>query len=154
MCIRDSSEAVSLNNPEGLGKATSVNTGMAYLEAYLRAIGAVNGHEQATEFWGRNLSPNLCNEWEGGELLQTFLSKYFCCVYDGEKLLGSQIETGVDTENGKDIVVDLRWNKSELRAADVPNAVTAHAARNTRVMVLIQYHAQIVIKENGVDLSF
>ena len=137
------SEAVGLTNPEGLMKAGSVNTGMAYLEAYLRAIGAVNGHEQTTEFWGKDLAPYLCNDWEGGDLLQTFLSKYFVCVYDGEKLLGSQIETGVDTESGKDIVVDLRWNKSD-------GATT----RNTRVMVLIQYHAQIVIKENSVDLSF
>ena len=141
-----------MNNPEGLAKDGSVNTGMAYLEAYLRAIGAVNGQEQSTEFWGKNVYPDLCNEWEGGDLLQTFLSKYFVCVYDGEKLLGSQIETGVDTENGKDIVVDLRWNKSDDRAA--ANGLAAHDKRNTRVMVLIQYHAQIVIKENSVDLSF
>ena len=120
--------------------ANSVNSGMAFLEAYLRAIGAVNGHEQDTEFWGRDLDPMKCNLWEGGDLLQTFLCKYFCCVYDGEKLLGSQVETGVDTESGKDIVVDLRWASS--------------VGRNTRVMVLIQYHAQVVMKENDVQLSY
>jgi hypothetical protein len=137
------SEAVTLEGSGNLAPgAANINTGMKYLEAYLRAIGAVNGHEQTVEFWGRDLEPDKCNAFEGGDLLQTFLSKYFCCVYNGEKLLGSQIETGVDTESGKDIVVDLRW------------ANAAGAARNTRVMVLIQYHAQIVIKENTVDLSF
>ena len=74
---------------------------MAYLEAYLRAIGAVNGHEQDVEFWGRDWTPYIAT-LGGGDLLQTFLSKYFCCVYDGEKLLGSRVETGVDTEVGKD----------------------------------------------------
>ena len=117
------------------------NSGMKYLEAYLRAIGAVNGHEQEKEFWGKDLDPLRCNDWEGGDLLQTFLSKYFCCVYDGEKLLGSNVETGVDTESGKDIVVDLRW------AGGAPENAT-------RVMVLIQYHCQVVLKENDVQLSF
>ena len=74
-------------------------------------------------------------------MLQTFLAKYFVCVYDGEKLLGSQVETGVDTESGKDIVVDLRF------AGGGPVA-------QTRVQVLIQYHCQVVIKENDVSLSF
>ena len=137
------SEAVTLENSSGNldpTAANNVNSGMAFLEAYLRAIGAVNGHEQDTEFWGRDLDPMKCNAWEGGDLLQTFLCKYFCCVYDGEKLLGSQVETGVDTESGKDIVVDLRW-------ADSQN-------RSTRVMVLIQYHAQVVMKENDVQLSY
>ena len=131
------SEAVTLESDGGIG---GLNNGMSYLEAYLRAIGAVNGHEQETEFWGRELDKD-CNLWEGGDLLKTFLAKYFVCVYDGEKLLGSQIETGVDTESGKDIVVDLRWNGPA-------------AGRNTRVMCLIQYHSQVVIKENSVDLSF
>ena len=137
------SEAVALEPSQGVGldlNAANLASGMPYLEAYLRAIGAVNGHEQTVEFWGKDLDPEKCNAWEGGDLLQTFLSKYFVCVYDGEKLLGSQIETGVDTESGKDIVLDLRWADSN--------------ARNTRVMALIQYHAQIVIKENSVDLSF
>ena len=107
----------------------------------LRAIGAVNGHEQEKEFWGKDLDALRCNDWEGGDLLQTFLSKYFCCVYDGEKLLGSNVETGVDTESGKDIVVDLRW------AGGAPQ-------NQTRVMVLIQYHCQVVLKENDVQLSF
>ena len=138
------SEAVTLEQSNGdlvpsSNTVENVNTGMAYLEAYLRAIGAVNGHEQDTEFWGRDLDPR-CNAWEGGDLLQTFLSKYFVAVYDGEKLLGSQVETGVDTESGKDIVVDLRWANS--------------TNRNTRVMVLIQYHAQVVMKENDVQLSY
>ena len=138
------SEAVALepSSQAGLNPVAANNaTGMPFLEAYLRAIGAVNGHEQTKEFWGKDLDPLKCNNWEGGDLLETFLSKYFVCVYDGEKLLGSQIETGVDTESGKDIVLDLRW-------------ATPSDNRNTRVMALIQYHAQIVIKENSVDLSF
>lgn len=140
------SEAVTLENSSGnLVPGTqanaNVNNGMKFLEAYLRAIGAVNGQEQDTEFWGRFLDQN-CNVFEGGDLLQTFLSKYFVAVYDGEKLLGSQVETGVDTESGKDIVVDLRF-------AGAPNA-----GRNTRVMVLIQYHAQVIMKENDVQLSY
>ena len=136
------SEVVGLEDSTGdlVPDAANINTGMAYLEAYLRAIGAVNGHEQEKEFWGRDLDPLHCNDWEGGDLLQTFLSKYFVAVYDGEKLLGSNVETGVDTESGKDIVVDLRWANS--------------AVRDTRVMVLIQYHAQIVMKENDVQLSY
>ena len=142
------SEAVTLEKPSGNlvpkvlpgAGGGNVNTGLGFLEAYLRAIGAVNGHEQDTEFWGRDIDTR-CNEWEGGDLLQTFLAKYFCCVYDGEKLLGSQVETGVDTESGKDIVVDLRF------AGNGPVAPT-------RVQVLIQYHCQVVIKENDVSLSF
>ena len=142
------SEAVTLEKSSGnLAPATKgVNTGLAYLEAYLRSIGAVNGHEQSTEFWGRTLDPLKCNDWEGGDLLETFLSKYFVAVYDGEKVLGSQIETGVDTESGKDIVVDLRWGGAHP-AGDAQN-------NQTRVMVLIQYHAQIIIKENDVQLSY
>ena len=141
------SEAVTLENPSGnlvpkTNFVGNVNTGMAYLEAYLRAIGAVNGHEQETEFWGREQDPLRCNDWEGGDLLQTFLSKYFVAVYDGEKLLGSRVETGVDTEAGKDIVVDLRWADNQARPV------------KTRVMVLIQYHCQVVLKENDVQLSF
>ena len=66
--------------------------------------------------------------------------------YDGEKLLGSQIETGVDTESGKDIILDLRFGAN----------VTAPggAANMCRLMALIQYHAQIIIKENTVELSY
>ena len=101
----------------------------------------MNGHEQEVEFWGKHIDPMRCNDWEGGDLLQTFLAKYFVAVYDGEKLLGSNVETGVDTESGKDIVVDLRW----------ANNAPAH---QTRVMVLIQYHCQVVLKENDVQLSF
>jgi len=141
------SEAVSLEPSAQVGLnpvAANRATGMPFLEAYLRAIGAVNGQEQTKEFWGKDLDPLKCNNWEGGDLLETFLSKYFVCVYDGEKLLGSQIETGVDTESGKDIVLDLRWATTDQQ----------NQPRNTRVMALIQYHAQIVIKENSVDLSF
>ena len=141
------SEAVTLEKPSGNlvpkttpAGAANLNSGLPFLEAYLRAIGAVNGHEQDTEFWGRDIDTR-CNPWEGGDLLQTFLAKYFCCVYDGEKLLGSQVETGVDTESGKDIVVDLRFAGAGPVAA-------------TRVQVLIQYHCQVVIKENDVSLSF
>jgi hypothetical protein len=123
----------------GLG-LTNLNTGMPFLEAYLKSIGAVNGHEQDIEYWGRQIDPR-CNKWEGGDLLQTFLHKYFCCVYDGEKFLGSSIESGVDTEAGKDIVVDLRFGDGS-------------PASPTRVMCLIAYHAQFTVKENSVDLSY
>ena len=113
---------------------------MAYLEAYLKSIGAINGSTDTTQYWGKDLEKYKCNEWEGGDLLQTFLSKYFVCCYDGEKLINSQIETGVDTESGKDVIINLNWNDS--------------TDRNTRVMVLIQYHAQLIIKENDVQISF
>ena len=127
------------NRAFGVG-GTNVNTGMPFLEAYLKSIGAVNGHEQDIEYWGREIDYNY-NAWEGGDLLQTFLSKYFCCVYNGEKFLGSAIESGVDTESGKDIVCDLRFGEG---------APAAHI----RAMALIQYHAQFTIKENSVDLSY
>lgn len=141
------SEAVTLEISSGnlVPGNGNVNTGMAFLEKYLRSIGAVNGHEQETEFWGRELDPLKCNDHEGGDLLQTFLAKYFVAVYDGEKILGSNIETGVDTESGKDIVVDLRW------AGGIPQGNDQH---KVRVQALIQYHAQIVIKENDVSISF
>ena len=116
------------------------NTGMAFLEAYLKSIGAVNGHEQDIEYWGRDNNP-LCNDWEGGDLLQTFLSKYFVAVYDGEKFLGSAVESGVDVEAGKDIVCDLRF-------------ANAGPAVPVRAMALIQYHAQFIVRENSVDLSY
>ena len=116
------------------------NTGMNFLEAYLKSIGAVNGHEQDVEYWGRDNNP-LCNDWEGGDLLQTFLSKYFVAVYDGEKFLGSAVESGVDVESGKDIVCDLRF-------------ANAGPAVPVRAMALIQYHAQFVVRENSVDLSY
>ena len=79
-------------------------------------------------------------------MLQTFLSKYFVCVYDGEKLLGSQVESGVDTESGKDIVVDLRFNGG--------SPPTVNGNKSVRAMALICYHAQFTVKENSVDLSF
>jgi hypothetical protein len=135
------SEAVTLENTsKGLVPAgDNPNTGMAFLEAYLRSIGAVNGAEQTKEFWGKDLDYR-CNDWEGGNLLQTFLSKYFVAVFDGEKLLGSGIETGIDTEQGKDIICDLRFKTAPLQSL--------------RMMCLIQYHAQLIIKENSVELSF
>ena len=144
------SEAVTLEkssgNLERPANNSNVNTGMGFLEKYLRSIGAVNGHEQEVEFWGKDLDPMRCNDHEGGDLLQTFLAKYFVAVYDGEKILGSNIETGVDTESGKDIVVDLRW------AGDRPQGDSVN--HKVRVQALIQYHAQIVIKENDVQLSY
>ena len=141
------SEAVTLEKSSGnlVPGADNINTGMAFLEKYLRSIGAVNGHEQETEFWGRELDPLRCNDHEGGNLLQTFLSKYFVAVYDGEKILGSNIETGVDTESGKDIVIDLRFANSKPQG---------DGSNKTRVQALIQYHAQIVIKENDVSISY
>ena len=63
---------------------------------------------------------------------------------DGEKILGSQIETGVDTESGKDIVINLQFK----------DAKTGPDGHKCRAMVLMQYHAQMIIKENDVQLSF
>ena len=139
--LEDSSKDLNMYNKDSAASASNVNTGMAYLEAYLKSIGAVNGHEQDVEYWGRVLDPLRCKSHEGGELLQTFLSKYFVAVYDGEKFLGSSVESGVDTEAGKDIVCDLRWK-------------TGSAHGQVRVMALIQYHAQMVLKESGVEMSY
>ena len=143
VALSDSSK--SLNNYSrdnaNMDAGGNPNNGMAFLEAYLKSIGAVNGHEQDVEYWGRELDPLKCKDHEGGELLQTFLSKYFCCVFDGEKFIGSAVESGVDTESGKDIVCDLRWCSGKPIA-------------NVRAMALICYHAQMVIKENSVDLSY
>ena len=143
--LEDSTQGLRpFRGAHGDAAVANPNMGMAYLEAYLRSIGAVNGHEQDVEFWGRDLDPK-CNQWCGGDLLETFLSRYFVCVYDGEKLLGSQIETGVDTEAGKDIIVDLRWKKPPSEN---------DGGKKVRAMVLVQYHAQMIIKENSVDLSY
>ena len=141
--LEDTSKGLNVFHKGTAACASNPNTGMAYLEAYLKSIGAVNGHEQDVEYWGRVLDPLRCKDFEGGDLLQTFLSKYFVAVYDGEKFLGSAVESGVDTEAGKDIVCDLRWRGG---APTGDNAV--------RVMALIQYHAQMVIKENGVEMSY
>ena len=141
------SEPIALNQPSGdlnPAQAGQVNSGMGYLEAYLKAIGAVNGQMDKTDFWGQEMNKYLCSDYSGGDLLQTFLSKYFTVCYDGEKLLGSQIETGVDTENGKDCVIDLRFAEDSVQGQRPP----------MRVMVLIQYHAQLIIKENDVSISF
>jgi len=59
------------------------NTGMQFYEAYLRAVGAINGNEKNVEWWGKDVDER-CKDFEGGKLLETFLSKYFCLVYDGE----------------------------------------------------------------------
>ena len=125
------------------------NTGMQFYEAYLRAVGAINGNEKNVEWWGKDVDER-CKDFEGGKLLETFLSKYFCLVYDGEKLIGDEgIETGTSTMGGKDIVLDLRFDKA-LNAAG--NALTQTA--NKRVMFLIQYHSQLHVRDNEVVASF
>ena len=139
--LEDTSKGLSVYTRDNALMEANPNSGMAFLEAYLKSIGAVNGHEQDVEYWGRNLDPNKCKDHEGGDLLQTFLHRYFVAVYDGEKFLGTEIESGVDTEAGKDIVCDLRWKGGA-------------AQRNVRVMALIQYHAQMIIKENSVEMSY
>jgi hypothetical protein len=139
--LEDTSKQLSVYDRVNANLEANPNSGMAFFEAYLKSIGAVNGHEQDVEYWGRELDSLKCKEHEGGELLQTFLHKYFCCVYDGEKFLGTQIESGVDTEAGKDIVCDLRWSGGS-------------AQREVRAMALIAYHAQMVIKENSVEMSY
>ena len=122
--LEDTSKGLSVYTKVDAEMEANPNSGMAFLEAYLKSIGAVNGHEQDVEYWGRTLDPDKCKPHEGGDLLQTFLHKYFVAVYDGEKFLGSAIESGVDTEAGKDIVCDLRWSGGSAR-------------RNVRVMALI-----------------
>jgi len=121
--------------------AANPNSGIAFLEAYLKSIGAVNGHEQDVEYWGRQIDPLKCKDMAGGDVLQTFLHKYFCACFDGEKFLGTAIESSVDTEAGKDIIVDLKWKGGKPYG-------------QTRVMALIQYHAQFVIKETSIEMSY
>ena len=161
------SEAITTENKSGKVRVPP-NTGNAFLESYLRAIGAVNGNAKNVEFWGKDLDQK-CKDHNGRKLLDTFLSKYFCLCYDGEKLLGDpDIETGVDTGGGKDIVLDLRFGDardgSSLQSAEALSAVAGQEAvgivpaartiRGKRIMFLIEYHCQLHVKDNDVSRSF
>ena len=139
--LEDQSKGLDVYARNAQASGANPNTGMPYLEAYLKSIGAVNGHEQDVEYWGRKLEPLKCKSHEGGDLLQTFLSKYFVAVYDGEKFLGSAVESGEDTEAGRDIVCDVRWRGGA-------------PYNQTRVMALICYHCQFTIKESSVEISY
>ena len=146
------SEAVTTENRSGkVAAEDSPNTGQAFLEQYLRSIGAVNGNREKVEFWGKDLDMR-CKDHCGRKLLDTFLCKYFCLCYDGEKLLGDpDIETGVDTQGGKDIVLDLRFDVGMENAAGV-HALTQ--CRRKRIMFLIEYHCQLHVRDNDVTRSF
>ena len=54
----------------------------------------------------------------------------------------------MDTEAGQDIVLDLRWKGGQPAPTAISNA------KSVRVMALICYHAQMVIKENSVEMSY
>ena len=104
------------------------------------------------EFWGKELDMR-CKDFCGRKLLDTFLCKYFCLCYDGEKLLGDpDIETGVDTGGGKDIVLDLRFVGGDLDLA--AGSVQARCPQGKRIMFLIEYHCQLHVKDNDVSRSF
>ena len=110
---------------------------MQFYENYLRAIGAIHGNH-GVDWWGKSLD-SRCKDFEGGKLLETFLSKYFCLVYYGEKLLGEEgIETGTSTMGGKDIVLDLRFDEALTKVAGDPLGQTTGGKR---IMFLIQYHS-------------
>ena len=126
------------------------NTGMAFFEEWLRSIGAVNGNAANVEWWGASVDER-CKDFEGRKLLETFLCKRFCLVYDGEKLIGDErIETGTSTMH-KDIVLDIRFDKALTTA--VGNA-HARTPSGKRIMFLIQYHSQLHVRENEVVASF
>ena len=134
------------------------NTGYQYLEAYLRSIGAVDDNLNTQEFWGKELC-EMCKPHCGRDLLETFLCKHFCCVYNAERLLGEEdIEAGVDmTGGGKDIVLSLRFAGGP-DDGDLTKGVATNGPFNTptglRVMFLIKYHAQLNIKQGRVELSY
>jgi len=71
--LEDTSKGLSVYTRVAGDMKANPNSGMAFLEAYLKSIGAVNGHEQDVEYWGRSLDPEKCKPHEGGDLLQTFL---------------------------------------------------------------------------------
>jgi len=148
------SEAITTENKSGK-VGTGPNTGQAFLEAYLRAIGAVNGNKAGVEFWGKELDMR-CKPHCGGDLLETFLSKHFCLCYDGEKLLDEAgIETGVNTQGGKDIVLDLRFDANLQPAVGAAPIGHANARCNAkRIMFLIEYHCQLHVRDNEVSRSF
>ena len=109
----------------------------------------MNGNKAGVEFWGKELDMR-CKPHCGGDLLETFLCKHFCLCYDGEKLLDEAgIETGVNTQGGKDIVLDLRFG---TRSQPGGNA-NARCPRK-RIMYLIEYHCQLHVLDNEVSRSF
>ncbi len=146
------SEAITTENKSTkIAAPGSPNTGLAFLEQYLRCIGAVNGNAKNVEFWGKDLD-SRCKDHCGGKLLDTFLCKYFCLCYDGEKLLGDpDIETGVDTSGAKDIVLDLRFSAALTENGGADDQCICPAKR---VMFLIEYHSQLHIRDNDVSRSF
>ena len=130
------------------------NTGYQYLEAYLRSIGAVDDNLNTQEFWGKELC-EMCKPHCGRDLLETFLCKHFCCVYNAERLLGEDdIEAGIDmTGGGKDIVLALRFN-GDLKTGGSKVHGPFMTEKGLRVMFLIKYHAQLNIKQGRVELSY
>ena len=93
----------------------------------------------------------MCKAHCGQDLLETFLCKYFCCVYNAERLLGEDdIEAGIDmTGGGKDIVLALRFNEALSKGTPVFGT-----PEGLRIMFLVKYHAQLNIKQGRVELSY
>ena len=134
-----------------VGADGSGNTGMAFLEAWLRAIGAVNGNETKVDYWGSKLDERM-RKHVGGDLLETFLCKYFVMCFSGNKLLGEdRIETAQDTSKGTDIVLDLRLDKALKDEASDPHT---QCKNGKRVFFLVEYYAQLVIRDGDVSVAY
>ena len=130
---------------------------MAFLENYLRCIGASSTEGiRKKEHWGSELcAHHTCKPFEGGQLLPTFLCKRFVMCYAADKLNDEEnIESGVDTKGPSDIVLSLRFNGGTLGATN--GAVGSEGARrpNIRVMFLMEYAAQLRIKNNDVEVAY
>ena len=152
-CGPDLAEAVTTEQPGSI-VGFGPNTGQAFLENYLRCIGASSSEGIKTiEHWGSELcASHSCKKFEGGELLPTFLCKRFVMCYAADKLNGEDgIESGVDTQGPSDIVLSLRFNK-ELTTAT--GDATARTAKGKRVMFLMEYAAQLRIKNNDVEVAY
>ena len=147
--------AAAITTADRVGKVgddDSGNTGMAFLEAWLRAIGAVNGNEAKVDYWGSTLDPRMPKH-VGGDLLETFLCKYFVMCYSGNKLLGEdRIETATDTSKGTDIVLDVRLDRAIKEVNGTYSAV--QCTKGKRVMFLVEYYAQLVIRDGDVSVAY
>ena len=128
---------------------------MAFLENYLRCIGASSTEGiRKKEHWGSELcAHHTCKPFEGGQLLPTFLCKRFVMCYAADKLNDEEnIESGVDTKGPSDIVLSLRFAGGAVPAAG--GAAIALRNRGVRVMFLMEYAAQLRIKNNDVEVAY
>ena len=157
-CGPDLAEAITTEDQSGCVAASnaSPNTGLAFLENYLRCIGASSTEGiQKKEHWGSELcAHSTCKKFEGGELLPTFLCKRFVMCYAADKLNDEEnIESGVDTQGPSDIVLSLRFKDGGIpeKAGALDNEVYRPAVR---VMFLMEYAAQLRIKNNDVEVAY